>query len=678
MSETAIAMDNEDTSLSPTLQASIDLDRLLAVRRAALLALPVNMILSIANLLVGISAGDAGKWTLWLAASVLANALRTLLCYTPYTAEDVSTSGSGLKLSPRMHMRLHTAFALFQGAIWACVPALCIGYSPEQTLYYLTVICGITAGSAVYGFSYAPIPMCFITPVLLSVTASLLWAGGFERDMLAGTVLLYLAGLTKGAIESQAAFAESSRLKHQATAMARSLQVARERATEIAEQMRHRALHDPLTGLSNSRGFMEATQTLLSRRPDATSCLMLLDLDGFKWINDTFGHKVGDNVLIEVGRRLRAALPKEAHIARLGGDEFAVLYEPATAHKDQEALALDLVAAIAVPFASFDTGRIGVSIGIDQASQDDIDAMLMRADSALYAAKARGRNQIYQFDETLRSLISMRRTIENDLPAALASGQIDVWFQPIMGAGGSSIDSFEALLRWKHDTYGWISPPDIIGTASLSNHADALTRYIVDKVCAAIRVLQAQNLPQLRIAMNISPRQMMMLAVDEIVLTKLAAHGVPAGLLEIEITEETALDIRAVQAKLTALAAAGVRIAIDDFGVGYSSLASLRQLHARRIKIDKTFIAGIPTAPADQALVEAIVQLGRSLAIEVVAEGVENAEQADKLRDLGCGLMQGYHFAEPMPLANAITWIKTFPGPAGPDGTPAGSSRLTA
>ena len=216
--------------------------------------------------------------------------------------------------------------AAASGVVWAFIAILCEGYTAPQTVFYLTVICGITAGAITAGFAYARMPICYIVPVLLSVAACLIYAGGFERYCLAATAVLYLAALMRGAFESEALFRQSSRLKNEATAMAASLAAARDQATEAAVELGHRAAHDALTGLLNRNGLMQAVASLPPARATRLT-LMLLDLDGFKGINDAFGHKAGDRVLVEVSRRLRQSLESDVIVARWGGDEFAVLFD---------------------------------------------------------------------------------------------------------------------------------------------------------------------------------------------------------------------------------------------------------------------------------------------------------------------------------------------------------------
>ena len=641
------------------LQYLILADQLMAVRRSMLISIPVSFILGLISLLVAFHYGHGLAGLLWFSASSLVNVARIILCRFPIGLVNPDDPVEPKNLDPasvKKHLVLQSIMAAISGVVWAFIAVLCDGYTAPQTVFYLVVLCGITAGAITAGFAYARMPICYIVPILLSVAGCLVYAGGFDRYCLAATTTLYLAALVRGARESEALFRQSSRLKNEATAMAKSLEAARDQATEAAVELGHRAAHDELTGLLNRSGFMQEVASLPSSITPGFA-LLLLDLDGFKSINDAFGHKAGDRVLVEVGRRLRQSLQNDVLMARLGGDEFAVLCDSSLGEDTPSIVATNLIAAISIPFATFDAGRIGVSIGVCTSNELDVDEMLVRADAALYRAKSLGRNRHYVFDDDLRNHLEMRRDIERDLAKALTNDALEVWFQPILGNSGRALTDLEALVRWNHPRHGWISPTDLVAVASFSGLAEPLFRYILKDVCAMMQTLRAMNLGHLRVAMNMSPREMAQLAVDDLIIAKLRKLDLPASMLEIEITEDTAKDIRSVQGKLAALTSEGVRVAIDDFGVGYSSMSSLRQLHVDRIKIDRSFIFGIAGSTDDRNVVKAILSLGKSLGIEVVAEGVETEADLRVLRQLECVTMQGHYFAKPMPHHEAIEWI---------------------
>ncbi len=318
----------------PDLRASIRRDQLEAVRRSVQQAMPVNALLGVTGALVAANAGLGGAGLAWFTVSSVVNLTRFGLCRAPCLglATPEGAPPDQARAAARAvdrHLHLATVAAFLSGLVWSLVALLCDGYTAPQTLFYLVVVCGITAGSVTHGMAYAAIPASFITPPLLTVAGCLAWAGGFDRTGLALTTLLYLAALLRSAIETERNFCRTSRLKNEATALARARQEAHAAASSLADEMRRRATHDALTGLMNRAGFAQAAEARILR-PGPAPCLMLLDLDGFKSVNDVYGHSTGDRVLIEVAQRLRRTLPPGALAARFGGDEFAVLYDPCT------------------------------------------------------------------------------------------------------------------------------------------------------------------------------------------------------------------------------------------------------------------------------------------------------------------------------------------------------------
>jgi len=644
----------------PSLRHLIRADQLAAVRRSVLISIPVNVILGIANLLMALRYGPAEIGVAWFAASSVANGLRVALCRARFDhPRDRATPREQQAASARVEwlLRLSWILALVSGLVWAAVPLLCAGYTSPQTQFFLIVVCGITAGAVVHGMAYAPVPAAFITPALLSVAGCLFYAGGFDNIFLAFSALLYLAALLRSTRESEGVFRDSSRLKNEATAMALSLRAATELAQQVAEETRQRAIRDTLTGLLNREGFLQE----LERRaaPSATPlCLMLLDLDGFKAVNDMFGHDIGDALLKQVAARLSALMPEHSAIGRMGGDEFGMLFDPRLLHEEPQALADRLITAIAVPFDACDSIRISVSVGIHPRLDEDVPTMLGAASAALTAAKAAGRKRHCLFDETLRLRLDKIRDVERDLLRALSENTLELWFQPQMGQGGRILSGFEGLIRWQHPRHGWISPPDLIMAATTAGLSEALLRFILKEACAMIRALRDMGLDHLTVAMNVSPREIAQLPLDDLVLGVLAQQSLPPAMLELEITEEAVMDLRAVQGKLSRLSLGGVRLAIDDFGVGYSSLAALRQLQVDRLKIDRCFVTGISGSSGDQVMVQTILGMSQSLGIEVLAEGVETEADMLMLRELGCPLMQGYYLGRPMPGQEALSWMR--------------------
>lgn len=680
------------------LEGLIRLDQLRAVRRSVLISLPVTVLLSLSNLAMANYGGHGEAGFAWFWASIAVNLLRSLLCGFPPRA--VLLEG---RESPAVRRWFHAMclLAWCSGMIWAAVPVLCDGFTTSQAPFFLVVVCGITAGAVVHGTAYARVPICFITPALFSVITCLVWAGSFEQRMLAATVALYTMALVRSAWEGERAFLQASRSKQEARALATSLHEAHRQTLDIAEDLRHRATHDMLTQVLNRAGFMQVLDDSLAsaagrtdappgappgatpdpagapaRMEEGPHCLMLLDLDGFKSVNDLFGHKAGDLLLVEVAQRLRQALPRGYVLGRLGGDEFAVLGRlcPASLAPEREAaeLATRLTAAVAIPFTVCEAGRVGVSIGVfcDQSSGISASSgeMLSCADAALYAAKRSGRNRFCLFDDTLRHQREVTRDIERDLPRALAGGALQVHYQPLLRRPCGTLAGMEALIRWSHPRHGPIDPPAIILAAASAGQAEPLLRFILRDVCRMIATLRQMGHADAVVSMNVSPREMTQFGVARLVMSTLAEFGLPPGMLEIELTEEAMMDLRIAQAGLDTLGRAGVRIAIDDFGVGFASLGSLQKLEVDRIKIDRSFISGMVKARSDQVLVQAVLSLARSLEIEVVAEGVENEETLQMLDRFGCPIVQGYHLSPPLPPAALLDrirqWDAVLPRPA--------------
>src|SRR6202051_1553684 len=365
MAETVYRNSSEELEIS--LKPLIRRDQLIAVRRSVPTSIPVGIALAGAIALVAIHYGPGKAGLVWFSSATIINIFRIFLCRAPLPgAPKINSTAEQTRSAHRaveQHFRLYWITALVSGFIWSLVPLLCKGYTSPQTLFYLMLVTGTTAGVVTHGTAFARIPTCFITPSLASIIGCLLYTGGFDRNCLAATVFLYLFGLVRIAYQGEAAFREASLLKNEATTLAQSLKEAHARSIAVAEQMSYLATHDELTGLLNRAGFMQevAHRASVTRAP---LCVMLLDLDGFKSINDVFGHIAGDRVLVEVARRLRESLTDEFSIGRLGGDEFAVFAVLQPPPASPQSLATHLITAIEIPFTTFCTGKVGVSIGV--------------------------------------------------------------------------------------------------------------------------------------------------------------------------------------------------------------------------------------------------------------------------------------------------------------------------
>lgn len=415
-------------------------------------------------------------------------------------------------------------------------------------------------------------------------------------------------------------------------------------------QIAYMAHHDALTGLANRILLRERIQGALSDGRDRQLAVFCLDLDRFKAVNDTLGHPVGDAVLRIAASRLNACIREADTVARLGGDEFAIV--AALAPLDASALAARVVEEISQPY-HLDGQRIviGISIGIALAPTDggDPDALLKNADLALYRAKAQGRNT-YRFFEPEQDLcLTERYRLEQDLRRAIGAREFEVHYQPICNIETGRNTSMEALVRWRHPLHGLIPPDRFIPLAEETGLINALGEWVLRQACA-----DAVNWPSsIKIAVNLSPTQFQNPDLVCHVATILADSGLPAHRLELEITETVLLqrsheNLRTLQE----LSALGISIALDDFGTGYSSLSYLRLFRFDMIKIDRSFVSEMAEMDASAAIVCAVANLGRSLDIVTVAEGVETEEQLTLLRAAGCTQAQGYLLGRPVPAAD--------------------------
>jgi diguanylate cyclase (GGDEF)-like protein/PAS domain S-box-containing protein len=424
-------------------------------------------------------------------------------------------------------------------------------------------------------------------------------------------------------------------------------------ARKDQERIRRLAHYDTLTGLPNRLSFLQALSGAWNADGQTAGCAVLcLDLDHFKGVNDSLGHPIGDALLVEAARRLRACVGAAGVVTRLGGDEFAVVVREDLAPASLGALAQAVVDVLSQPYDLNDHHvSIGASVGIAvaPADADDADTLLKNADLALYRAKGDGRGAYRFFEATMDLWAQERRALEIDLRSALKNEELKLFFQPLIGAEAHEVTGFEALLRWQHPRRGVVGPDDFIECAEQWGLICKIGEWVLNEACR-----QAASWPTpLKVAVNLSPNQFAAGDLVELVRTALRESGLAPSRLELEITEGLLLsDTAGTLEQLQALKALGVRIAMDDFGTGYSSLAYLWRFPFDKIKIDRTFIAEMAGNPAIADILRTITLLGRTLNLEVTAEGVETADQARILEDMRCDHFQGYLFGRPMPIAD--------------------------
>lgn len=426
----------------------------------------------------------------------------------------------------------------------------------------------------------------------------------------------------------------------------------------------HHAGHDPLTGLPNRRVLMDGVRARLEAGTAVD--LLYMDLDGFKEVNDLYGHRAGDELLQEATARIVAAAGDRALIARMGGDEFAVLHLGADT-AETAGLAQGIIDAFHPTFAIAGAHvQIGVSVGVVSTPVGcalDVDELMRRADVAMYSAKGRGKNRWDRYAPDMDEGHDVRKRLEHDLRAAIAANEIDVAYQPIVSARTGEIVCVEALARWTHRHEGVIGPDIFIPLAEMTGLIGALGEQVLAKACRAVAP------HDLDLSVNLSPAQFWDARLVASIADVLAREGFPAHRLELEITENYLLRRPdAAASVIEELRALGIRLALDDFGSGFASVGYLRQLRFDRLKIDKQFLSEV-TADANAAeLLVAIVALGRALRLEITAEGVETEEQSALIRACGCHRAQGWLHGRPVPegqLAETIQRLR--PGGAYPE-----------
>jgi diguanylate cyclase (GGDEF)-like protein/PAS domain S-box-containing protein len=420
----------------------------------------------------------------------------------------------------------------------------------------------------------------------------------------------------------------------------------------LEDELRHQAFHDSLTGLANRALFADRLEHALERRGTADVGVLFLDVDDFKLINDGLGHAAGDGLLIEVARRLAELVRAGDTAARLGGDEFAILLEQTTLEEARR-VSDRIIAAFLPPFEIGGhriTGRASIGIALGHPGSDAA-SVLREADAAMYTAKRRGKGVWQVYDPSMATDGLLEIELRADLKQAIERGALDVVFQPIVELATRRAVSVEALARWNHPTRGPIAPSQFIPLAEAADLIVPLGRWILEESCRTVQRWRASvdGPDDLRLSVNISPRQLLHGSIIEHVQSALANSGLAPADLTLEITEGVLVEeAGASLAALEGLKALGVRIAIDDFGTGYSSLSYLSRLPIDVLKIDRSFVAGITTSRQAAALVRSIVKIGQTLHLETVAEGVETEEQHDGLVRLGAKLGQGYLYARPL------------------------------
>lgn len=434
----------------------------------------------------------------------------------------------------------------------------------------------------------------------------------------------------------------------------------------LIRKIEYLATHDELTGLPNRAYFWEQLKLMLTRaKKDAFQVILLfIDVDNFKRINDTMGHDAGDQLLVEIARRIGQDIRNHDMVARIGGDEFVLVMEdacPTDAHR----IALDILKMFEMPVLIRDqrifiTVSIGLSVYPDDTRQ--MQMLVSFADLAMYRAKEKGRNNFQYYTDELNTAACEWVSIENGLRLALERNELFLVYQPQINAKNHRFEGVEALIRWQHPQQGMMIRPDkFIPIAEQSDLIITLGQWCLNAVCRQIKIWDREGITVPRVSVNISACHTRNNRISEDIRHLLSLHRISSGRLGIEITEHTLMEnVDSIRDTLDEIHRNGIYLSLDDFGTGYSSLGYLKRIPVDELKIDRSFIHGIADREDDRAIVKAIIALGQTLGKQVVAEGVENVEQANMLRELNCDIIQGYLIAKPLKTTELKSWIESF------------------
>ncbi|MBH3343485.1 EAL domain-containing protein [Pseudomonas parafulva] len=565
------------------------------------------------------------------------------------------TGMAALRMTPGIDYDPSLFLASLLIAVGASAAALWIAFRLRRQTPYVRQIRGLAAvlmGIAIVGMHYTGMA-----------------AAGFPRgsfcgalpDGLEGDGLVSLVLITTFAVLLVALLTSvlDARLEARTAALARSLTLANQELTQLA-------LHDTLTGLPNRSLLADRIELAIAKVAEQGGCfaLMFIDLDGFKPVNDAFGHHAGDLLLKAVATRLRGHLHSQDTLARIGGDEFVLLVELQDP-SDAMNVAIKQVNLVSRPFkvAEHDL-QLSASLGIVlyPGNGQDQHELLRNADAAMYHAKRVGKNGYSFFDASMNSNARQQLQLVQDLRLAVAAGQFRLHYQPKFDAKQGQPIGAEALLRWEHPQHGLLAPDRFISLAEKTGLIISIGDWVLDEACRQMRLWLDEGIEGWRIAVNLSAIQFCHAGLLDSVARALERHALPANCLTLEITETTAMsDVEVSLTVLQQLSDMGVDLSIDDFGTGYSSLMYLKRLPANELKIDRGFVRELEDEGEDAAIVSAIVALGRALGLRIVAEGVETSSQQAFLTRLGCDALQGYLLGRPVP---AEQLLGSSPGPA--------------
>ncbi|MFG0671011.1 MULTISPECIES: putative bifunctional diguanylate cyclase/phosphodiesterase [Pseudomonas] len=553
------------------------------------------------------------------------------------------TGMAALRMTPGIDYDPSLFMASLLIAVGASAAALWTAFRLRRQTPYVRQIRGLAAvlmGIAIVGMHYTGMAAAgFPQGSFCGALPDGLEGDGLVSLVLITTFAVLLVALLTSVLDA--------RLEARTAALARSLTLANQELTQLA-------LHDTLTGLPNRSLLADRIELAIAKVAEQGGCfaLMFIDLDGFKPVNDAFGHHAGDLLLKAVATRLRGHLHSQDTLARIGGDEFVLLVELQDP-SDAMNVAIKQVNLVSRPFrvAEHDL-QLSASLGIVlyPGNGQDQHELLRNADAAMYHAKRVGKNGYSFFDASMNSNARQQLQLLQDLRLAVAAGQFRLHYQPKFDAKRCQPVGAEALLRWEHPQHGLLAPDRFIGLAEKTGLIIPIGDWVLDEACRQMRLWLDEGIEGWRIAVNLSAIQFCHAGLLDSVARALERHALPANCLTLEITETTAMsDVEVSLTVLQQLSDMGVDLSIDDFGTGYSSLMYLKRLPANELKIDRGFVRELEDEGEDAAIVSAIVALGRALGLRIVAEGVETSSQQAFLTRLGCDSLQGYLLGRPVP-----------------------------
>lgn len=579
----------------------------------------------------GVSAWVSGIVSLWVAFALLA-LVATARIILVYSASPISAH--------RSTRQLETAYeigAFSYSLLLGCAAAVTVFYDTGEHVRVMMVVNALCYGVGVCARNAGRPSIAMGQLILASIPVAIasFAAGTVISISLAMTILFLIAGMTTVAGNIGKVLRDSI--------------TAAEQSADLARRMEALARTDVVTGLANRAGLNHTMiETMMAMGEDERFALFWIDLDRFKEVNDLLGHPVGDRVLIEVAQRLADVCPEGSTISRFGGDEF-VMFCPVAGIKEAQRISSEIHAEI-MRAIMIDSDRLEVraSVGVALLPQDgkDADTLMQRADLALYHAKVGGRAQTCFFDPSMTRDLVRRREIEAELRTALQRDELSIFFQPIVDLESGRIRSFEALVRWFHPEKGELTPDEFIPVAEETGVILTLGNWITAQAAS----IAAQWPQDVTLSVNLSPLQIRAPGAALGIKSALRKAGLDPRRLELEVTESLFIeDNHATASFIEELSEIGVQFALDDFGTGYSSLGYINTFPFRKIKVDRSFVSGANVGRRSDAIIRAVVEMGNTLEMEIVAEGLETIEQVHAVREAGCTLGQGFYFSRPVP-----------------------------